>query len=326
MTGRVLISILGLCLLSAPGVAQERRTLPAAPSHVTDRAELWVDPIDLPSRDFFNGPWGAARAPDPTAIYAYVKPKTGGVNPGMTVRDPAGRQWKVKQPPQTGRGAEGPIEVVLSRVLSGIGYHQPPVYYLPSFLLTRGGGGAERVDGGRFRLSLKNLKERDEWSWTENPFAGTRELNGLLVILMMFNSSDLKNSNNSLYEYTPPGADQSLRWFVVRDLGAALGSTARLTPLRGSLKAFESLGFIKHVENGYVVFEYHGRHQELFDHRITPDDVVWAARLLDRVGTTQWADAFRAGGYAPDVSLRFITRLKEKIADGLALEHLTGRN
>jgi hypothetical protein len=326
MIARVLISVLGVCLLAMPGAAQEPRPLAQASARVADRAELWVDPLDLSSRDFFNGPWGAEHAPDRAAIYTFVKPKEGGINPGMTVRDPAGRQWKVKQPPLTGRGAEGPIEVVLSRVLAGIGYHQPPVYYLPTFLLTRGAGGAERVVGGRFRLSLKNLKERDDWSWTKNPFAGTRELNGLLVILLMFNSSDLKNSNNSLYEYTPPGAERSQRWFVVRDLGTALGSTARVTPLRGNLEAFETLGFIKYVENGSVVFDYHGLHQELFDRRITPADVVWAARLLARISPAQWADAFRAGGYTPDVSNRFITRLKEKIEDGLALEHLTERN
>ena len=326
MFGRLFIAILGICLLAGPVVAQHQPPLRTPPPAAADRAALWIDPNDLETRDFFHGPWGAERAPEPTAVFTFVEPKKSGINPGMTVRDPAGRQWKVKQPPLTGRGAEGPVEVVLSRVLSGVGYHQPPVYYLPSFLLTRGTGAAERVVGGRFRLSLANLKERDEWSWMDNPFTGTRELNGLLVILLMFNSSDLKNSNNSLYEYAAPGAEQFQRWFVVRDLGTALGSTARVTPLRGNLKAFESLGFIKYVENDYVVFEYQGLHQELFDRRITPDDVVWAARLLARVSNTQWADAFRAGGYTPDVSSRFITRLKEKIADGLALVHLTARD
>jgi hypothetical protein len=210
--------------------------------------------------------------------------------------------------------------------LSGVGYHQPPVYYLPSFLLTRGTSSAERVSGGRFRLSLKTLDERGEWGWSSNPFAGTRPLNGLLVILLMFNSSDLKDSNNTLYEYTPAGAEQSKRWFVVRDLGTALGSTGRIAPLRGNLQAFERLGFMKGIEDGFVRFEYHGLHQELFDRRITPDDVVWAARLLARVSDAQWHDAFRAGGYLPDVSGGFIHKLKSKIQDGLALEWQTERD
>ena len=156
-------------------------------------------------------------------------------------------------------------------------------------------------------------------STVHNPFVGSRPLNGLLVILLMFNSSDLKESNNSQYEFAPPGAGRTERWFVVRDLGTALGTTARITPLRGDLEAFERLGFITRVANGFVEFDYRGLHPELFDRRITPDDVFWAARLLAGVSDAQWQDAFRAGGYAPAVSARFIAKVKSKIADGLAL-------
>jgi hypothetical protein len=45
----------------------------------------------------------------------------------LTVRDPQGREWHVKQPPHTEQSAEGPVEIVLSRVLSAVGCHQPPV-------------------------------------------------------------------------------------------------------------------------------------------------------------------------------------------------------
>jgi hypothetical protein len=314
---RLLVTLLMLVVAGWPAAIAQAPGGPvgaAAPP-----AELWSPPDDLADRDFFNGPWGAARAPDPAAVYTFVAPKTGGINPGMTVRDPEGRQWKVKQAPLTGRGAEGPIEVVLSRVLSGVGYRQPPVYYLPSFLLARQHG-AERVGGGRFRLSMKGLKERGSWSWMDNPYTGSRPLNGLLVILLMFNSSDLKDSNNSLYDYTAPGAEHPTRWFVVRDIGTALGSTGRLAPLRGNLAAFERLGFIKGVADGYVQFHYSGLHQELFTRRITPGDVYWAAQLMARVSDTQWADAFRAGGYTPDVTGRFVAKLKSKIDDGLAFE------
>lgn len=110
------------------------------PGDPVNIAELWERPDDLGSRDLFNGPWGAERAPDPNVTYTFVAPKKGGINPGMTVRDPRGREWKVKQPPTTGRGAEGPIEVVLSRVLAAVGYHQPPVYFLSSFTLDDKGG------------------------------------------------------------------------------------------------------------------------------------------------------------------------------------------
>ena len=84
----------------------------------------------IASRDLFDGPWGTERAPDPSAIYTFVERKQQGTNPGITVKDPRGREWHVKQPPHNDQGAEGPIEVTLSRVLSAVGYHQPPVYFL----------------------------------------------------------------------------------------------------------------------------------------------------------------------------------------------------
>ena len=46
----------------------------------------------------------------------------------MIVVDSLNREWSVKQEAH-GRTAEGPIEVVLSRVLSAVGYRQPPVYF-----------------------------------------------------------------------------------------------------------------------------------------------------------------------------------------------------
>src|SRR5437762_5655586 len=67
----------------------------------------------------------------------------------------------------------------------------------------------------------------------QNPFVGTRPYQGLLVILLMFNSSDLKNTNNTLYEV----GDAIRHWYVVRDLGAALGETARLMPTAANRKA-----------------------------------------------------------------------------------------
>ena len=301
-------------------------TGPVLPPTLTNNpqmAEFWEAPTSLAERDLFNGPWGAQNAPDPDAVYTFIEPKKGGINPGMTVRDPRGREWKVKQPPTTGRNAEGPIEVVLSRVLSAVGFHQPPVYFLPSVKIMR--EGVTRTEpGGRFRLKVPSLKDLDEWSWLDNPYAGTRPHHGLLVILLMFNSSDLKTSNNTLYQYTAPDGAVG-RWFVVRDLGTALGSTARLTPIRGNPDVFERKGFIERVENGFVTFDYDGRHQELVTNRITPADVRWASYLLSRLTPEQWQDAFRAGGYQPAASERFIRRIQEKVSDGLAFGETTVR-
>jgi len=233
------------------------------------------------------------------------------------VSDPKGHRWSVKQAPGGDRQSEGPIEVVMSRILSAVGYHQPPVYFLPTFQLTDTFG-TKATPGGRFRLHLGKLDEVSDWSWTRNPFRETRQHQGLLTILMLLNATDLKDENNSLYTMEPTIGPLE-RWYVVRDLGSALGETAVLRPRRGEIDLFETEPFILGVDQGFVRFHFKGRFGELVRGRVTPADVAWACNLLARVSDRQLADAFRAGGYTPEVTARYIRRIRQKIAEGLAL-------
>jgi hypothetical protein len=41
--------------------------------------------------------------------------------------------------------------------------------------------------------------------------------------------------------------------------------------------------------------------------------------LLARLSDQQWQDAFRAAGYTPEQAGRYVKKIKEKIAQGLAL-------
>ena len=191
-----IVALTALVTSACAGVKVPRaQTSPAPPSAV-----MWVEPSDLASRDLFYGPWGKAHAPDPKGVYTLVERKHTGVNLGMTVKDADGREWSVKQPYPGGLDSEAPVEVVVSRLLSAVGYHQPPIYHLAAFNLKDDFG--TRVElGGRFRLKDKSLKETGFWKWEDNPFVGTKPYQGLIVLLTMFNSTDLKNSNNSLYEY-----------------------------------------------------------------------------------------------------------------------------
>jgi hypothetical protein len=308
--GRLGAAIAVAAAATACGTAPIRQTAvpPEAPT-----PSLWRE-VDVAAQDLYHGPWGAGRAPDPHATYTFVRGKHSGVNPGMTVRDPAGRRWSVKQPPPEGWPPEGPIEVVLSRVLSAVGYHQPPAYHLDSFLMADDWG-THVEPGGRFRPQEETLKDRGQWSWQQNPFVGTRPYQGLLVILLAFGGSDFKNSNNTLYEFRADGP--RAHWYVVRDLGMALGETGRLAPRRGDPDVFTRQRFILGVHNGFVQFDYRGWHQELVRDRITPEDVRWACGLLARLTERQWEDAFRAGGFAPAVARRFIGRLQANVALGL---------
>lgn len=283
------------------------------PTAAVPGATLWQQPSDLSDRDLFYGPWGRENAPDAKATYTLVKMKRSGVNPGMTVRDPQGREWSVKQEIPGGVDSEVPVEVAVSRILSAIGYHQPPVYFLPSFTL-KDDWGTHLEPAGRFRLDHESLKEADPWSWQENPFIGSKPYQGLLVLMMMFNATDLKNSNNSIYEVRL--GDRLEQWYAVRDVGAALGDTLRFAPRKGNIGAFEAHPFILGVSNGHVDFAYKGWYDKLVDERITPEDVAWVSGLLSRLTERQWRDAFRAGGYESEIADRFIRKLREKVAQG----------
>jgi hypothetical protein len=273
-------------------------------------AQLWVDPGATP-RDLYWGSGGRDHAPNAGESYGFKAKDETGFSTSFDVTDRAGVEWSAKI------GPEAQTEVFVSRVLWGLGYHQPPVYYLPSWML-HGDGPERRESEARFRPKLPGLeREKEYWHWSDNPFSGTRELKGLLVVLLMLNSTDLKDDNNSIYLAREPW-DGARRWFVVRDVGAALGETGKLYPKRNWLEGFEKQGFITRIDDRQVTFDYDGRHQELIK-MITPDDVRWAAQRLSRLTQTQWDDAFRASNYDTMTAGRFLARIRQKIDDGLSL-------
>jgi hypothetical protein len=307
--GTFLVAIVAIAVsLACAGVKK-----PLEPTARVPGASLWIEPTNLATRDLYYGPWGRNHAPDPKAVYTLVERKHTGVNLGMTVTDPEGREWSVKQPYPGNVDSEAPVEVALSRILSAVGYHQPPVYYLPAFYL-KDAFGTRTEAGGRFRLKHEELKDDGSWQWDENPFVGSRPYQGLIVMLMMFNSTDLKNSNNSLYERKRGEVVE--RWYVVRDIGAALGDTSRLAPRKNHPDSFERHPFVLGVQGRWVDFAYDGWYRNLVRDRITPADVTWASNLLGRLSERQWHDAFRAAGYEPDVADRFIRAFRAKIQQG----------
>lgn len=313
------VALIAIVSASCAGVGRPQvQNTPPKPG-----VSMWVEPTDLATRDVFYGPWGRELAPDPNDVYELVEMKHSGVNLGMTVKDSKGREWSVKQPYPGNLDSEAPVEVAVSRLLSAIGYHQPPVYFLRAFTLKDDFGRHVEV-GGRFRPKLEQLKEVDSWDWADNPFVGRKEYQGLIVLLMMFNSTDLKNSNNSLYERRE--GDFVEQWYVARDVGSALGDTNRIAPRKNHPESFERMPFILGVTNGHVDFAYNGWYKNLVRERIKPEDVAWACNLLGRLSEKQMQDAFRAAGYEPAVAGRFIAKLREKIQQGRSLTLAAARN
>jgi hypothetical protein len=286
---------------------------PAQPGAIAaaSLAELWVEPE--PDRDLFHGVGGQALAPDPGARYTVIAIKRGGFSAGYTVTGPDGHEWSAKFPP------EAAAEVVASRIHWGLGYHQPPIYYLPRWTAANATSPNPQLPA-RFRdkaPDLHGLSSDGHWSFYRNPFVGTRQLAGLIVLQVMLGNSDLKDGNNALYRLDAP-LEGARQWYVTRDLGQTFGRTGILDAPRNDIRVFEQTPFIRGVDDGRLRFEYRGRHRALLD-RISPDDVRWICERLQRLTDDQWGAAFRAGGYDQETAGRFIRRMKQKIAEGLAV-------
>lgn len=308
--------VLGGCMVVlVAGTVNCRATIRSTlngPPTPAQMAELWVEP--QAGRDLFWGIGGQKLAPDPKGRYTVIEMKRGGFSRGYTVKDEREREWSAKFPP------EAAPEVVTSRIIWAIGYHQPPVYYLAEWQASKATSPNPQLPA-RFRERTPDFHGLDTdgtWSYYHNPFVGTRQLNGLLTLQAMLGNSDLKDAQNATYALKEP-VEGARRWYVARDLGQTFGRTGTLDPPRGDPDVFEKTAFIRGVENGFVRFEYHGRHRALFD-RITPADVRWVCERLSRLTDQQLRDAFRAGGYPQVTADRFVSTLKRKIAEGLQVQ------
>ena len=317
MTPHLIFSL--ILAVAATGCGRPlRQMLPPDVSSQPPLSEFWVDPVDLAPLDLFHGAGGPALASQGKS-FSFVAADTTGFSPGYDVTDANGLEWSVKL------GPEAQSEVTTSRILWAMGFHQPPTYYLDTWTLTGAGPRAP----GRFRPKLKNHEVIGDWSWYENPFVATRPYRMLVVTNLILNSWDWKTSNNKIYVISRQDGRKE-RQFVVRDVGASLGKTTyprllRWVRLRGfgqgtrnDLAGFEQQGFVTRIEGERVVFDYRGIYRDVIN-SVTPADVAWTSGLMSRLSNEQWHDAFRAGGYSPDVRTRYIRKIKEKIEQGLDL-------
>ena len=305
-------------IVAAGACARQVRAVEVTPGQPASIDELWQQPER--KRDLFLGPGGREWSPE-GRTFTFIAEDTTGFSPGFDVKDEQGIEWSVKT------GPEAQSEVVTSRLLWAIGFHQPPTYYLATWHMQ--GGPAGPREPGRFRPDVPGRDVAGEWPWHENPFVGTPEYGGLIVANLLLASWDWKTSNNKIYALDAP-VDGVRRWFVVRDVGASLGRFTYPTLLkwfrlrgfgqgtRNDLPGFEEQGFIEGIDGDSVDFDYRGIYRDVID-TVTPEHVRWACERYAALTDEQWADAFRAGGYTPAETARYVAKIKAKIAQGLEL-------
>jgi hypothetical protein len=312
------IVLAAVAAVAVTACARQVRNVQLTPAEPAVIAELWQAPAE--PRDLLQGPGGETGVP-PQTTFTFVAEDTTGWSPGFDVRDDSGIEWSVKT------GPEAQSEVVTSRLLWAIGFHQPPTYYLDKWSLK--GARAGPQEPGRFRPDRPGQKVTGDWPWHENPFVGSPEFGGLIVANLILTNWDWKTSNNTIYSLDTPVRGVR-RHFVVRDLGASLGKFTYPTLLkwfrlrgfgqgtRNDLPDFEQQGFIRRIDGDAVEFDYRGIYRDVLS-VVKREHVRWACERMARLSDRQWSDAFRAGGYNAEQSARYTKKIKQKIAQGLQL-------
>jgi hypothetical protein len=330
------VSFTVFCLsIAGPAKTAKRSKAAREVAEITTQAPavLWREPADISSRNLYYGPGGKAHQPR-DEVYSFDKEDMDGSNPKFDVIDSSGVKWKVKL------GEEARPETVASRLVWAVGYFTNEDYFMPVLrvkemprlrrgrkLVTPDG----IVYGVRLKRHLSGEKKLGEWQWMKNPFTGTRELNGLRVLMAVINNWDLKDENNDVYEVRAPQGPELL--YVVKDLGSSFGTAGFGWTRRGSkgnLKAYTHSKFIRQATPEYVDFYVPAR--AALDHapalhefkmrlrmrwigrHIPRTDARWMGDLLARLSAAQIRDAFRAAGYTPEQVEGFSRVVERRIA------------
>jgi hypothetical protein len=262
-------------------------------------AVLWRAHSDVSALDLFAGPGGEEMRPQ--APFTFVKEEKGGYSKKYRVRDAKGRVWVAKL------GKEAQPETAVTRLVWAAGYPVEVTYLFPCVQIVNAPKPRKKVEqcegkgyaNVRFEARPENVRRLDNWSWNENPFKGTKEFAGLVVMMGLLNNWDLKDENNKVVHVPGEGGQGELR-YIISDLGATFGKTGNfITHSRNEPEKYVKTGFVDKVEGGYVRFDYSGKNGGLFD-AVTVEQARWIGDILSRLSEEQVKDAFRAANYKPE--------------------------
>jgi hypothetical protein len=287
------------------------------------QASLWHDSGPVESLDFAGGPGGRDGAPQPP--FTFVEEDSGGTNPKIKVKDAAGRSWGVKW------GSEVHAEVFAGRIAWAAGYYVEPSYYVAKGTID-GVTGLTRAkkfvgsDGSfveaRFELKgggIDKRKDEESWHWENNPFAGTKELNGLKIVLMLVSNWDSKDqrdagrgSNTAIFIDKSSGETH----YIFGDWGGSMGKWGGvLGRSKWNCKGFasQSKDFVKGASGGTVEFGYSGQRTDSVRTGIKTSDVAWIMERLGRITDDQLRDALTAAGATDDEVSCYTSAMRQRL-------------
>jgi hypothetical protein len=303
-------------LASVSGAAQEKKkdTVVAGAKPV-----IWEQPEG--ERDLYWGPGGEEMKPDLSKV-TFVKEDKKGHNKKYEIKDAAGRTWIAKL------GSEAQPETAAVRILYGLGY-KTEINYLASKLTIPGKGTFENV---RLEARPDGIERLDEWKWKENPFVGTKPLQGLKIMMVFFTNWDLLDLQNKVLQVRDNGSAE--HHYVISDLGATFGKLGnnnlpfffRLGRKTNDPATWNEAGFISDIKDGKIDFDFKGKGRGLMTD-ITIEQGRWLAEQLKELTDKQITDAFRAANYSPDEVELLKVGFKERVKElDMATRQVTAGN
>lgn len=256
-----------------------------------------------------------------------------GTNPKVKVKDANGDEWEVKW------GAEAFASPFSSHLAWSCGYFVETEYFVPNGVVSgvrklKRAGSSLKQDGtfhdARFQLRAKEPKfiKDSNWTWTNNPFLGTPQFNGLRVLMMLVSNWDAKDARNFGEDGAGHGrADSNLAIFetehpkeylyFVSDWGATLGKWSPVPLLRTKWdsKGFssQSQDLVKGVQNGEVQWGYAGTHGADITKGIRVTDVQWLMRYLGQLTDAQIRRGLAASGATGEDLDLYARALRDRI-------------
>lgn len=270
---------------------------------------LWKQPADISSLNLMLGPGGEGMEPD-TSRVTFLAEETQGHSKKYRVRDGSGREWVAKI------GVEAQPETAATRLLWAVGYPTDITYLVPRVTI-QGKGSFQNV---RFEARSGVGKRLDEWQWDNNPFIGTRQLQGLKVMMVLIGNWDIKDNNNRIVQVRDHQQEGNFEQrYVVSDLGSTFGKTGGIVSrTRNEPQDYASTRFVNEIKHGFVDFHYSGKRKELFDD-ITVPQARWIGEILAQLSDDQIRDAFRAANYRADQVELLTSEVRSRITQLITL-------
>jgi hypothetical protein len=278
---------------------------------------LWHDPGEIDKIDFTD------MSQAPQSPFTFLREDPSGTQPKLFVRDSRGTTWNVKF------GYEVHNECFCWRVVRACGYFAEPSFFVPAgefqgykplaratASITADG----RFHDARFQLrdpEVKFLEDRN-WRWDRPPLAGTRELSGLKILIMLFSNWDNKDARvGKGGPNTAVFSDHGKAIYAFTDWGSGMGrwgsEPGSNTDWNCADFTAQTPEFVKRDARGGAVFGWSGAIDAGFRTGIPAAHVAWLMRYLGRITDVQLAAALQAAGASVADQGCFAKALRQRI-------------